>query len=593
MTPMTNITRLFDFPYHQLKKFKIDDALVTKQNGTWIKTSTQEYIDKANTISRALLRLGIQKNDKIAIISSNNRTEWHIMDIGILQTGAQNVPIYPTISSEDYLYILNHSEASYCFVSDVEVYEKIKAIKSKLNTLKEVFSFNEIGGCKNWNELLTLGKDTSNQPEVEHRKNKVLPEDLATIIYTSGTTGTPKGVMLSHKNIVSNVLDSANRIPFEEGKSVALSFLPICHIYERMVTYIYQFYGCSIYFGESIEKISDNIKEVQPTVMTGVPRLIEKVYDKIISKGSELSGLKKKLFFWAVAIGEQYEPYGVNGFWYELQLKIARKLIFSKWKAGLGGRLDLIVNGSAALQPRLARIFAAAEIYIMEGYGLTETSPVISVNDLRNKGFKIGTAGKIIDNVEIKIAEDGEILCKGPNVMMGYYKEPELTKTAIIDGYFHTGDIGIIDTDGFLKITDRKKEMFKTSGGKYISPQLLENAMKQCRFIENSMVIGEGQKMPAAFIQLNFEFVREWQKLHGIPVGKTNEEIINNPKVKERIQEEIEILNKKFGNWEQIKRFELTPDVWSIVGGHLTPTMKLKRKIVMEKYKDLFNKIYN
>jgi long-chain acyl-CoA synthetase len=589
---MTTISRLFDFPYHQLKKFKIADALVTKQNGIWIKTSTQEYIDKANTISRALLRLGIEKNDKIAIISSNNRTEWHIMDIGVLQIGAQNVPIYPTISSEDYLYILNHSEASYCFVSDQEVYDKIKAIQSKIKTVKEIFSFNEIMGCKNWSDLLELGKDSSNQDEVEARKKKVLPEDLATIIYTSGTTGIPKGVMLSHKNIVSNVLDSANRIPFEEGKSIALSFLPICHIYERMVTYIYQFYGCSIYFGESIEKISDNIKEVRPTVMTGVPRLIEKVYDKIISKGSELTGLKKKLFFWAVAVGERYEPYGANGFGYELQLKIARKLIFSKWKAGLGGRLDLIVNGSAALQPRLARIFAAAEIYIMEGYGLTETSPVISVNDYRNKGFKIGTAGKIIDNVEIKIAEDGEILCKGPNVMMGYYKEVELTNTAIINGYFHTGDIGLIDSEGFLKITDRKKEMFKTSGGKYISPQLLENAMKQSRFIENSMVIGEGQKMPAAFIQLNFDFVREWQKLHEMKVDTTNDELISNPKVKERVQEEIEILNKKFGNWEQIKRFELTPDVWTIAAGHLTPTMKLKRKIVMEKYTDLFHKIY-
>lgn len=589
---MTTISRLFDFPYHQLKKFKIADALVTKQNGIWIKTSTQEYIDKANTISRALLRLGIEKNDKIAIISSNNRTEWHIMDIGVLQIGAQNVPIYPTISSEDYLYILNHSEASYCFVSDQEVYDKIKAIQSKIKTVKEIFSFNEIMGCKNWSDLLELGKDSSNQDEVEARKKKVLPEDLATIIYTSGTTGIPKGVMLSHKNIVSNVLDSANRIPFEEGKSIALSFLPICHIYERMVTYIYQFYGCSIYFGESIEKISDNIKEVRPTVMTGVPRLIEKVYDKIISKGSELTGLKKKLFFWAVAVGERYEPYGSNGFGYELQLKIARKLIFSKWKAGLGGRLDLIVNGSAALQPRLARIFAAAEIYIMEGYGLTETSPVISVNDYRNKGFKIGTAGKIIDNVEIKIAEDGEILCKGPNVMMGYYKEVELTNTAIINGYFHTGDIGLIDSEGFLKITDRKKEMFKTSGGKYISPQLLENAMKQSRFIENSMVIGEGQKMPAAFIQLNFDFVREWQKLHEMKVDTTNDELISNPKVKERVQEEIEILNKKFGNWEQIKRFELTPDVWTIAAGHLTPTMKLKRKIVMEKYTDLFHKIY-
>jgi long-chain acyl-CoA synthetase len=590
---MTNITRLFDFAYHQLEKYNIQDALVTKQNGVWVKTSSQEYLDKANAISRALLQLGVQKNDKIAIISSNNRTEWHIMDVGVLQLGAQNIPVYPTISEADYEYILNHSEAIYCFVSDEEVLRKVKLIQQNVPNLKEIFSFNEIEGCKNWSELLTLGSDTSNQDAVEERKNTVNPYDLATIIYTSGTTGRPKGVMLSHHNIVSNVLDSASRIPFDQGKSRALSFLPICHIYERMVTYIYQFYGSSIYFGESIERISDNIKEVRPTVMTGVPRLIEKVYEKIIAKGSELTGIKRKLFFWAVAIGLRYEPYGANGFWYELQLKIARKLIFSKWKEGLGGNLDLIVNGSAALQPRLARIFAAAEIYIMEGYGLSETSPVISVNDYRNHGFKIGTAGKIIDNVTIKIAADGEILCKGPNVMMGYFKDEILTKEAIVDGYFHTGDIGEIDSDGFLKITDRKKEMFKTSGGKYIAPQLLENTMKQSRFIEQIMVIGDGQKMPAAFIQPSFEFVKEWAKLHHVLLGTTNEEIIANPKVMERIQQEIDTLNEKFGNWEKIKRFELTPDVWSIAAGHLTPTMKLKRKVVMEMYKDLFNKIYN
>jgi long-chain acyl-CoA synthetase len=589
---MSTITRLFDFPYYQLEHYNIPDALVTKYNGVWVKTSTEEYIAKANAISRALLRMGVNKNDKIAIISSNNRTEWHIMDIGILQTGAQNVPIYPTISENDYEYILNHSEAKYCFVSDNEVLAKLNAIKQNVPNLKEIYSFNEINGCKNWNELLVLGKDTTNQEEVENRKSNVEPQELATIIYTSGTTGQPKGVMLSHNNIVSNVLDSADRIPFAAGESRALSFLPICHIYERMVTYIYQFMGCSIYFGESLEKISDNIKEVQPTVMTGVPRLIEKVYDKIIAKGSELKGIKKKLFFWAVEIGLQYEPNGANGFVYNLQLKLARKLIFSKWKAGLGGRLNLIVNGSAALQPRLARIFAAAEIPVMEGYGLTETSPVISVNDQRNNGFKIGTAGRIIKNVEIKIAADGEILCKGPNVMMGYYKDEKLTNEAIIDGYFHTGDIGEVDSDNFLKITDRKKEMFKTSGGKYISPQLLENAMKQSRFIEQIMVIGDGQKMPAAFIQPNFEFIKEWERLHGIMVGKTNIEIISNPKVIERIQDEVDRLNEKFGNWEKIKRFELTPDVWSIDGGHLTPTMKLKRKIVMEKYIDLFHKIY-
>ncbi|WP_395054338.1 AMP-dependent synthetase/ligase [Flavobacterium sp.] len=590
---MTSISRLFDFAYHQLEKYNIPDALVTKQNGEWKKTSTQEYVNQANTISRALLRMGIQKNDKIAIISSNNRTEWHIMDVGILQTGAQNVPIYPTISETDYEYILNHSEAIYCFVSDDEVLRKLNLIKHNVPNLKEVFSFNEITGCKNWSELLELGKDTSNQDVVEDRKNNVKPLDLATIIYTSGTTGKPKGVMLSHNNIVSNVLDSANRIPFDAGKSRALSFLPICHIYERMVTYIYQYFGCSIYFGESIEKISDNVKEVQPTVMTGVPRLIEKVYDKIIAKGSELTGIKKKLFFWAVELGLKYEPYGVNGFWYELQLKVARKLIFSKWKAGLGGKLDLIVNGSAALQPRLARIFAAAEIPVMEGYGLSETSPVISVNDQRNGGFKVGTTGRIIDNVEVKIAADGEILCKGPNVMMGYFKDEAQTKEVIVDGYFHTGDIGEVDANGFLKITDRKKEMFKTSGGKYIAPQLLENTMKQSRFIEQIMVIGDGQKMPAAFIQPSFDFIKEWAKLHNLDIGTTNEEIISNIKVIERIQLEVDTLNEKFGNWEKIKRFELTPDLWTIPAGHLTPTMKLKRKIVMEKYINLFHKIYD
>ena len=590
---MTEITRLFDFPYYQLEHFNIPDALVTKHNGVWVKTSTEEYIAKANAVSRALLRMGIQKDDKIALISSNNRTEWNIMDIGVLQIGAQTVPIYPTISETDYEYILNHSGSIYCFVSDIEVLQKVNLIKQNLPNLKEVFSFDEIAGCKNWKELLVLGEDQSNQDVVEDRKNNVKSEDLATIIYTSGTTGKPKGVMLSHKNIVSNVLDSAPRIPFEKGKSRAMSFLPICHIFERMILYLYQYYGVSVYFGESIEKISDNIKEVRPTVMTAVPRLIEKVYDKIYSKGLELKGIKRKLFFWAVDIGLKYEPYGANGFWYEFQLKIARKLIFSKWKEGLGGNLDLLVSGSAALQPRLARVFAAAEMPVVEGYGLTETSPVIAVNDMRDFGFKVGTVGKLIDNVEVKIAEDGEILCKGPNIMMGYYKDEALTKEVLADGYFHTGDIGEIDNQGFLKITDRKKEMFKTSGGKYISPQLLENAMKQSRFIEQIMVIGDGQKMPAAFIQPNFEFVKAWEKLHGIQVGTTNEEIISNPKVIERIQEEIDILNEKFGNWEKIKRFELTPDIWSINGGHLTPTLKLRRKILMEKYIDLFNKIYN
>ncbi|MDD2985274.1 long-chain fatty acid--CoA ligase [Flavobacterium sp.] len=590
---MVQISRLFDFPYYQLEKNNIPDCLVTKYNGEWIKTSTQEYINKSNAISRALLRLGVQKMDKIAIISTTNRTEWNIMDIGSLQVGAQTVPIYPTISPEEYEYVLNHSESKYCFVSDQVVLDKLNAIKQNIPSLKEVFSFDEISGCRNWKELLELGADESNQPDVEHRKDNVKPEELATIIYTSGTTGKPKGVMLSHNNIVSNVLNSAPRIPFDEGTSRALSFLPICHIFERMIIYIYQYYSVSIYFAESIEKLTDNLKEVHPTVMTVVPRLLEKVYDKIYAKGAELSGLKKMLFFWAINLGLRYKPYGQNGWFYEKQLAIARKLIFSKWREGLGGELSVMVSGSAALQHRLARVFAAANIPVMEGYGLTETSPVISVNDMRKGLFRVGTVGKVIQNVEVKIAEDGEILCKGPNVMMGYYKDETLTNEAIKDGYFHTGDIGEFDSDGFLRITDRKKEMFKTSGGKYIAPQIIENRMKQSLFIEQAMVIGDGEKMPAAFIQPSFDFIRDWGLRHGLKLEGSNKELIKNPKVLERFQEEVDHANERFGNWEKVKRFELTPDVWSIEAGHLTPTMKLRRKIIREIYKDLYAKIYH
>ncbi len=589
---MTKITRLFDFLYHQQREHKIADALVTKKDGKWIKTSTDEYVEKANAISRGLLRMGISVNDKIAVISSTNRSEWHICDMGILQIGAQNVPIYPTISQEDYEYILNHSGAKFCIVSDQGVLDKVNAIKANVPKLEQVFCFEEIQNCQNWNKILEAGTDESNQTEVKSRMDVIVETDLATIIYTSGTTGRPKGVMLSHQNIVSNVLGSEKRIPFIAGKTKALSFLPICHIFERMVTYLYQYYGVGIYFAESIDKLSDNLKETKPHVMTVVPRLLEKVYESIYAKGSDLAGIKKALFFWAIDLGLKFKPYKENGAWYEFQLSIARKLIFSKWKEGLGGNLDLMVSGSAALQPRLSRIFAAAGIPVMEGYGLTETSPVIAVNDMRNHGFRVGTVGKVIDNVEVKIAADGEILCKGPNVMMGYYNDSQKTDEAIIDGYFHTGDIGEIDADGFLKITDRKKEMFKTSGGKYVAPQLLENAMKQSRFIEQIMVIGEGEKMPAAFIQPNFEFVKQWAKKKNIDLGNSNESLVTNQEVIGRIGEEIDEVNKKFGNWEQIKRFELTPETWSTAGGELTPTMKLKRKQVKEKYQTLYDKIY-
>ncbi len=589
---MTDPKRLFDFPYYQLEKYPQEKALITKYNGKWVATSTQGYLDKANAFSRALIQMGIKPNDKVALISTTNRTEWNICDIGIMQTGAQDVPIYPTISEEEYEYVLNHSESLYCFVSDKEVYDKVMAIKTNVPSLKEVYTFNEVKGAKNWSEVLEKGKDESNQNELDKRKEAIHEDDVATLIYTSGTTGKPKGVMLSHKNIASNAKFSAERLPIELGKSSGLSFLPVCHVYERMLHYMYQYCGVELYFAESLETISDNLKEVKPEVMTAVPRVLEKVYDKIYAKGGELSGIKKKLFFWAIDLGLKYEPYGENGWWYETQLKLANKLIFSKWREALGGNLKAIASGSAPLQPRLARVFNAAQIPVMEGYGLTETSPVVSVNDMRNHGFKIGTVGKPLRDTEVKIAEDGEILVKGPQVMIGYFKNQEQTDEVIKDGYFYTGDIGEIDSEGFLKITDRKKEMFKTSGGKYVAPQVIENVMKQSRFIEQIMVIGEGEKMPAALIQPDFEFIKEWGALKNHNLPSDPKELVNNNDVIARIQEEVEHYNEKFGHWEKVKKFELTPDVWSIEGGQLTPTMKMKRKVIKEQYKELYNRIY-
>ncbi|MDA9970778.1 long-chain fatty acid--CoA ligase [Flavobacteriaceae bacterium] len=588
---MKSITRLFDFAYYQLETHNLEAALVSKKDDEWVKTSTKEYLDKANALSRALLKMGVQKNDKIAVISTTNRTEWCIVDVGVLQVGAQNIPIYPTISSDDYEYVLNHSEAVYCFVSDEEVYNKVLKVKGNTK-VKKVFSFDEIEGCENYTELFELGADESTQPDVETRKSEVVPADLATIIYTSGTTGKPKGVMLSHYNVVENVLASMPRLPLMEGTSRVLSFLPLCHIFERVLIYIYQHAGVSIYFAESIDKIGENAQDIKPNLMSVVPRLLEKVFNKINAKGSELTGIKRALFFWAIKLGERYEPYQANGFWYELQLKIARKLIFSKWKAALGGELHTMVSGSAALHPRLARIFCASGMMIMEGYGLTETSPVVSVGMHTDHHFKIGTVGKPISNVEVKIAEDGEILIKGPNVMVGYFKDPEKTAEVMSGDYFHTGDKGEIDPDGFLKITGRKKEMFKTSGGKYIIPTLIENDLKESNFIEQVMVIGENKKMPAALIQLNFEFIKEWIVRKNIDLEPTPEAICASDIIIDRIQKEVNKSNQGFGNWEQIKRFELTPDVWCIEGGHLTPTMKMKRSVIFDLYKDLVSKIY-
>jgi long-chain acyl-CoA synthetase len=582
------ITRLFDFAYYQLENHSQDNCFVYKEDDQWKNITTQEYIQRANKVSASLLALGVEKNDKIAVITTNNNPNWHILDIGVLQIGAQNVPLYATLSEKDYAYVLNHSDATYCFVSDELLFEKVKKIQDQTQ-LKKVFFLKDHTSDCSWNSFLEIGAKTKHSETIEEVKKTVKPEDLATIIYTSGTTGTPKGVMLSHKNIIDNIFKTDKALDLSGSHKRILSYLPISHIFERAASYYYQYLGYQVYFAESIELLGDNIREIKPHFLAVVPRLLEKIFDKIIAKGSTLSGIKKSLFFWAISLGEAYEPYGKNGKLYALKLKIARKLIFSKWQEALGGHLEFMLSGSAPMQDRLIRIFLAAGIPVFEGYGMTESSPAITVNDLRNKGLKIGTVGKPLEGIEVKIAADGEILVKGSIVMLGYYKNEEMTQKTIVNGYLHTGDIGEIDEEGFLKITDRKKEMFKTSGGKYIAPAVLENELKQSRFIEQVMIIGESEKMPAALIQINFDFAKEWALRKKLPVNNiiTHERFIN------RIQKEIDFYNQRFGKWEQIKKFEITPDEWSVEEGLLTPTMKMKRKIIKEKYKNLYQKIFN
>jgi len=581
-------TRLFDFADYQLKYQSQEECFLSKEDQQWKKISTKEYLKRANKVSASLLELGIKKNDKIAVITTNNIPNWHILDIGLLQIGAQNVPLYPTLSEKDYAYVLNHSDAEYCFVSDEVLFDKVQKIQNQTR-IKKVFYLKELKHDCSWNRFLEIGEKTIDLAKIKTLKEAVKPEDLATIIYTSGTTGTPKGVMLSHKNIIDNIFKTDKTLDLKGNHKRIISYLPICHIFERAASYYYQYLGYQVHFAESIELLGDNIREIKPHFIAVVPRLLEKIFDKIVAKGSTLSGLKKGLFFWAISLGEQYEPYGKNGKFYAFKLAIARKLIFSKWKDALGGHLEFMLSGSAPMQDRLIRIFLAAGIPVFEGYGMTESSPAITVNDLRNFGLKIGTVGKPLEGLQVKIAEDGEILLKGSTVMLGYYKEEEMTRKTIVNGYLHTGDIGQIDAEGFLKITDRKKEMFKTSGGKYIAPAVLESELKQSRFIEQVMVIGESEKMPAALIQVNFEFAKEWALRKKLPVDTivTNERFIN------RIGKEIKIHNQKFGKWEQIKKFEITPDEWSIEEGHLTPTMKMRRKVIKEKYKNLYEKIFN
>lgn len=587
------ITRLFDILEHQLRTSPRTDSIAMKKNGKWQTISTQEYVNKANAISRGFLKLGVKHGDKIAIASTTNRTEWNLLDIGLQQIGCIGVPVYPTISPKDYAYIFNDSEVKFAFVSDAELYEKIISIKEHVPSLIGVYTFDHVEGAPNLNEILDLGSDAENQHEVEAVKNQVKPEDLVTIIYTSGTTGRPKGVMLSHNNILSNVLASNPRVPkFPSEKPKALSFLPLCHIFERMLIYLYTYNSIGIYYAENMETIGDNLKEVKPDVMTVVPRLVEKVYAKIYDKGASAGGIKTKIFMWALGLVENYEPFGDQSLGWKIKHKIADAIVFKKWREGVGGNMTCMVSGSAALSPRLNRMFWGAGIPILEGYGLTETSPVCTVNSMSKDGFGIGMVGKPIDGVEVKIAQDGEILIKGPNVMMGYYNNPEMTKEVMTeDGYFKTGDIGELH-NGNLKITDRKKEIFKTSGGKYIAPQNIENDFKQSRFIEQIMVIGEGEKMPSALIQPSFENVIAWAKEESISLPSSREEMVKDQNLIDLIQREIDSYNKSLGHWEQIKTFRLTPDEWSIEGGQLTPTLKLKRRVIMDKYKDLYKELY-
>jgi len=585
-------TRIFDIPYWQKEKFPKKDALVTKIKGVWTPLSTEEFITGSENMSYGFMALGITKGDAIASISSSNRFEWNFIDQGMLQIGAVHVPVYPTISDSDYNFIFNDAGVKYVFVSDEALYKRVKEIAKNVPSIKGIYTFNEVDGAANWKEVLKMGEQNPQPEKLEAARKAISASELATLIYTSGTTGTPKGVMLSHHNIISNVCASHPFVPVgPEGR--ALSFLPLCHIYERMLNYLYQYSGISIYYAESIDTIGDNLKEVKPSVFVAVPRVLEKIYDKVMVTGNKLTGIKKTLFFWALNLGMQYEHYGANGWWYEFKLSIARKLVFSKWGEAVGGNVKVVVSGGAALQPRIARVFWAANIPILEGYGLTETSPVIAVNTFFPNSAHFGTVGPILPGVEVKFAEDGEILCKGPNVMMGYYKRPDSTADTIDkDGWFHTGDIGVLVDNKFLKITDRKKALLKTSGGKYIAPQPIENKMKESPYIEQIMVVGDGQKFAAALIVPKFHALEDWCKTKGI--ATTNrDELIQNKEVHDLYRAEIDRFNVNFGHIEQIKKFELLTKEWTVEGGETTPKLDLKRKVILEKYKAQVDKIYN
>ncbi|MEI6061561.1 MAG: long-chain fatty acid--CoA ligase [Bacteroidota bacterium] len=589
---MQDVTRLFDIlPYYAASYKPKDDVLAGKENGKWVKYSIADYISHADNISFGLLKLGIQPGDNVATISGS-RPEWNLVDMGIQQAGAIHVPIYPTISESDYKYILEHAGVKVIFVTGREIYRKIEHLVDDLKGLVAVYAFRETEGVKHLDELIALGKANADHARVNEIKDGIKPDDLATIIYTSGTTGNPKGVMLTHDNIISN-FKAVRDVPPVGENGRALSYLPLCHVYERMLVYLYQYLGISVYYAESPVTVADNLREIKPEIFSTVPRLLEKVYDRIIGSGRKLTGIKKVIFFWAVSVGMRYELNGARGPYYALRLKVARKLVFSKWQEALGGKLKVIVSGGAALQPRLAHIFWAAGIPVLEGYGLTETSPVISVNTFEKNGVKFGTVGPVLKNTTVKIAHDHEILCKGPGLMQGYYKEPLLTAEAIdAEGWFHTGDLGCMEPEGQLKITGRKKEIFKTSFGKYVSPELIENRLKESAFIDALMVVGENQKFAAAIIAPDFNHLRSWCGIKGIPYT-TNTEMVALERIQKRIHKEIHKFNKHLGAAEQIKAFDLLDTEWTVDSGELTATLKLRRTFISEKYKTNIDKLFN
>ncbi|MBP8244807.1 MAG: long-chain fatty acid--CoA ligase [Chitinophagaceae bacterium] len=594
---MTEPRRLFDCLQYHLDRKPLPDMLAGKAAGQWKKHSTEEVAEIVNQLSAGLLALGIGPNDmsvegrdKVAILSKN-RPEWVMLDLAVQQIGALLTPIYPTINVNELEFVLNDAQVKIVFVNDEDTFHKVMSIKNRVPSLKEVFTFEHVANGRHWKEVTALSTPEG-IAQIKPIADTIKYEDAVTIIYTSGTTGTPKGVMLSHRNILSNVLACIPCFPpGEEMRS--LSFLPLNHIFERMVTYLYLFRGTSIYYAESLETIGDNLKEVKPNMFTTVPRLLEKVYDKIMQKGNELSGMKKKLFFWAHGLAEKFEINKDQGAWYNFQLSLANKLVFSKWREGLGGELKCIVTGGAACQVRLIRIFTAAKIPIMEGYGLTETSPVISVNRYQEDGRMFGSVGPLIDEVEVKIAEDGEILSRGPNIMMGYYKRPDLTAEVLTaDGWFHTGDIGMLTDNHFLKITDRKKELFKTSGGKYVAPLPIENKLKESPFIEQVMLVGSERKFVGALIVPSFPNLKDWCRKNGIDENMPPQDMIQQPRIIEMYKDLVESFNKYFNHVEQVKKFELLSHEWSVDTGEMTPKLSLKRKVIMEKYRDAVERIY-